>query len=41
MKKHLINDYHLLTIIGQPGGIECVTEIEDGYLAVCGNFQKF
>jgi len=39
-EKISLNDLCLLTTLEQENGIECVTEIEDGYLAVCGKFKK-
>ena len=35
-----IKDFCLLRTLEQEDGIECLTEIEDGYLAVCGKFKK-
>ena len=35
-----LKDFCLLKTLEQENGIECMTEIEDGYLAVCGQFKK-
>ena len=35
-----LKDLCLLKTLEQENGIECMTEIEDGYLAVCGQFKK-
>lgn len=35
-----LNEYHLLKTIEQEDSIECVIEIEEGYLAICGQFKK-
>ena len=39
-EKILLNNFCLLKTLEQENGIECLTEIEDGYLAVCEKFKK-
>ena len=39
-EKISLKDFCLLTTLEQKNGIECLAEIENGYLAVCGKFKK-
>ena len=39
-EKILIKDYRLLATLDPQNQIECLTEVEDGYLAMCGKFKK-